>query len=73
MDELRNLIEMDNHSAFDVGRLRKGPRSFKVQRPKFSEVYLEVCREGAGGLTLRAEEIDTLKACINVDHINKNR
>ena len=31
----------------------------------------EVLREGADDLTLRAEEFGTLKACINVDHIDK--
>ena len=31
----------------------------------------EVLREGAHDLTLRAEEFDKLKACINVDHIDK--
>ena len=31
----------------------------------------EVLREGADDLTPRAEEFGTLKACINVDHIEK--
>ena len=72
MDGLRSIIEMDNHSAMDVGHLRRSVRLFKVQRPKFSEDYSEVLREGADDLTLRAEEVHTLKACINVDHIKDN-
>ena len=70
MDGLRRFIEMDNHSVLDVGHLRKG---LKVQRPKFSENYLEVSKEGADDLTLRAEEVNTLRACINVDHIEENK
>ena len=66
MDGLRSFIEMDNHSALDVGHLRK------IQRPTFSENYPEVLREGADDLTLRAEELDTLEACINVVDIEEN-
>ena len=33
---------------------------------------METVREGAGDLTLRTGEFDTLKACINVDHIDEN-
>ena len=32
----------------------------------------KVPREGADDLTPRAEEFDTQKACINVDHIDEN-
>ena len=35
--------------------------------------YPEVLREGADDLTLRAEEVDTLKACINVDQIEEKQ
>ena len=44
---------------------------FKVVRPKMNGDRSEVLREWADDLTLRAEEFDTLKACINVDHIVK--
>ena len=50
--------------------LRRDQRSVKVIRPKISEDHSEVFREGADDLTLRAEEVDTKKACINVDHID---
>ena len=73
MDGSRSFIGVDNHSALDVGHLRKGLRSFQVQRPKFSEDYPEVLEEGADDLTLKAEELDTLNACINVDHIEENK
>ena len=36
-------------------------------RPKMNGDSSRVLREGADDLTLRAEEFDTLKACINVD------
>ena len=50
---------------------KEGLRPFKVKEPKVGEDHSEVLREGADDLTLRAEEVDTLKACINVDHIEK--
>ena len=64
-------ITSDNNSA-EVGHLRRGQRPFKVVRPTMNRDSSEVLREGADDLTLRAEEFDTLKACINVDHIDKN-
>ena len=48
----------------------RGQRPFKVVRPKMCGDSSEVLREGADDLTLRAEEFDTLKARINVDHID---
>ena len=36
------FIEMDNHSALEVGHMREGRRLFKVQKPKFSEDCAEV-------------------------------
>ena len=74
MDGLRSFIELVNHSAVDVSHLRKGIRSFKVQKPNFSEDYpMAAIWEGAEELTLRGEEVGTLKACINIDHIEDNR
>ena len=67
-----SLHERDNnYSAVEVGHLRRGQRPFKVVRPKMNGHRSEVLREGADDLTVRAEEIATLKACINVDHIDK--
>ena len=72
MNGLRNFIELDNHSALDVGHLRKGVRPFNVKKkPKLSEDHSEVLREGTDGLTLRVEEVETLKACTNVDDIGE--
>ena len=56
-------------SAVEVDHLRRGQRPFKVVRPKMNGHSSEVPREGVDDLTLRAEEFDTLKARINVDHI----
>ena len=72
LDGLRSSIEIDNHRAVDVGHLRQGIWPFYVQKP-FSEVSPEAIREGEDDLTLRAEEVKTLKACINLDHIEENR
>ena len=73
MDGLRIFIEEDNHSAVDVGHLRRGTRPFSCPEAEFQ------CRlprggheEGADELTLRAEEVKTLKACINIDHNEEN-
>ena len=68
---LRSFIASDNYSAVEVGHMRRGQRRFKVVRPKVNGDCSEVLREGADDLTLRAEEFDTLKACINVDHTVK--
>ena len=58
MDGLRSFVEKDNHSAVDVGHLRRGVRPFHVQKPNFREDYPDAAiREGADGLTLRAEEV----------------
>ena len=58
----------------DVGHLRRSTRPFYVQKPNFSEDYPEeAIREGADELTLRAEDVKTLKACINIDHTDENR
>ena len=65
---LRRFIARDIHCAVEVGHLRKSQRPFRVKKPKVGEDQSEVLREGAGDLTLRA---DTLKACINVDHIGE--
>ena len=74
MEGLRNIIEVDNRSAQEVGRLKEGTSSFEVRRPKFEEGCPEVSiREGPGELTLRTEEVGSKKACINVDHIVEDR
>ena len=75
MDGLRrSFTERDNHSAADVNHLRRDIRTFYVQKPNCSGDYPEAAiREGADELTLRAEEVETLKTCINIDHIEENR
>ena len=74
MDGLRSFVKEDNHRAVDVGHLRQGTRPLPVQKPKYSEAFPEAAiREGADELTLRAEEVTTLKACINIDHIEFER
>ena len=68
---MRSFIASDNYSAVEVGHLRRGPRPFNVVTPKMNGDRSQVLREGAPNLTLRAEEFGTLKACINVDHIDQ--
>ena len=68
---LGSFIASDTYSAAEVGHLRRRQRLFRVVRPKISGDSSEVLREGADDLTLRAEEFDTQKACINVDHIDE--
>ena len=69
MDGLRRFIEAGNHSAVDVGDLRRGTRSLSVKNHS-SEATI---REGADELTLRADEVETLKALINIDHVEHDR
>ena len=53
--------------------VRKGQRPFSVKKKtKIGEDHPEVSSEGADDLTLRAEEVDTFDACINVDHVGDN-
>ena len=52
----------------------KGTRPFHVQKPNFREDFPEAAiRQGADGLSLRAEELGTLKAWIHVDHTEDDR
>ena len=63
---LRSFIVQDSYCAVEVRHLRNGQRPFRVKRPKICEDhYSEALRERADDLTSRAEEVDTLKACIN--------
>ena len=39
MDGLRRFIKADNHSAVEVGDLRRGTISVKVMKPQFSETF----------------------------------
>ena len=75
MDGLRNFVEVDNHSALDVGYLKEGTSSFLwYERPKFEEGCSQVSiRQGPEELTLRTEEVGSEKACIKVDHIAEDR
>ena len=65
---LREFIKVD------VGSLIRGTRTFQVRKPKVPEGCLEVIvRESLDELTLRAEEVGTSKALINVDHVEQER
>ena len=49
-------------------------KPFQVRRPQFEEVCSVVSiREGPEELTLRAEEVESQKSCINVDHYAEDR
>ena len=66
MDGLRRFIEADNHSAVDVGDMRRGTITLEVQKPNFSEAVQDATiREGAGELTLQTDEVGTLRAFMN--------
>ena len=62
-DGLREFIKVDNERALDVGALRQGTGTFRVRKPKAPEGSSDVIvRESPDELTLRAEEVGTLKA-----------
>ena len=72
MDGPRRFIEADNHSAGNVGDLRRGIASLPVQKPQFSAAFREaVIREGADELTLRADEARS--ELISTKHIELER
>ena len=66
-DGLREFIKIDNERALEVEYSNQG-----VGKPKVPEGCPEVMvRESSDELTLRAEEVGTLKTHINVNHIEK--
>ena len=73
-DGLRYFIKVDNNRALDVGEPHRGTRNFEVRKPKVPEGGSDVTiRETPDDLTLRAEEVNTLKAYIDVNHIKPER
>ena len=73
-DGLRDFIKVDNYRALEVGELHQGTGTFKVRKPKVPEGGSDfTIREGPDELTLRAEEVNTLKAYIDVNHIEQER
>ena len=68
-DGLREFMKVDNEGALDVGALRRSTGIFKVRKPKAPEGGSDVIvRESRDELTLRAEEVGTSKAFIDVTH-----
>ena len=71
---MHEFIKVDNERAFDVGSLRRSTSTFQVRKPKVPEGCTdEIVRENLDELTLRAEEVVTSKALINVNHIEPER
>ena len=65
---------LDNRSAVDVGGLCRGTKSIRVKKPQFSEAFPQaIIREGADELTLRAEEVGSVRAFIDTKHIELER
>ena len=73
-DGLREFIKVYNERALDVGALRRGTGTFKVRKPQVPEGGSDVTVwEGQDGLTLRAEEVNSSKALMDVNHIELER
>ena len=71
---LRAFTKIDNERAHEVGYLNRSRGTFKVRKPKVPDGCPEVTvRENSDELTLRAEEVCTLKTNINVNHIEEER
>ena len=74
MDGLRNFIEEDNHKAVGVGGLSRGTKPIREIKPQFRDASPEAAiREGADELTLRAEEVGSLRTFIDTTHIELER
>ena len=68
MDGLK-FIEVDNHEAVKVSGLRQGG-----VEPKFSADFpVAIIRDGAGELTLRAEEEGARRTFIDTTHVKDHR
>ena len=73
-DGLHEFITVDNERALDVGAPRRDTGTFKVRKPKALEGGSDVIvTERLDELTLRAEEVNTSKAYIDVNHIKPER
>ena len=73
-DGLRDFIRVDSNRALDVGELRRGTGTFKVRKPKIPEGESDVTNQkNPDELTLRAEELNTSTAYIDVNHIEPER
>ena len=71
---LREFMVIENERALDVGYLNWSMGTFTVPKPKVPEGCPGVTvRESSDELTLRAEEVGTLKTYINVNHIEEER
>ena len=67
---LREFIKVDNERALEVGYLNRGMGTCKLRKPKVPEGCPEVMvRENSDELTLRAQEVGTLKTYNNVNHV----
>ena len=68
------FIMVDNERPLDVGSLSRGTKTFQVRKPIVPEGFLEVIvRENSEEVTLTTQEVGTLKALVNVDHIEQER
>ena len=70
-------MEVDNHSALDVGCLKRGTRTFEVRRPKFEDAEsrrswlpesVHQCRSHCGG-----QVGTTFVACVLILGQKKNQ
>ena len=73
-DGLRDFIRADHNRALDVGELHRGTGTLKVRKPKVPEGGSDVTiRKSPDELTFMAEEVNTSKARIDVNHIKPER
>ena len=70
-DGLRDFIKVENHRALDVGELHRGTGTVKVRKPKVEGGSDVTTRESPHELTSKAEEVNTSKAYIDVNHIKR--
>ena len=66
MEGQRRFIEAGNHSAVDVGHLRRGTISVNVKKPQFSETFPEA-------VISELTEVGTHGAFIDTEHIEFER
>ena len=73
-DGLRDFIKVDNHRSLEVGELHRDTGTFKVRKPKVPEGGSDITiMESLDELILRAEEVNTLKAYIDVGLTKRER
>ena len=69
---LRSFTASDSYCSAERVPRAQEPATLQGHETENKVVVIQRLREEAGDLTLRAEEVDTQTACINIDHVDEH-